>query len=132
MSMTDPVADMLTRIRNGLMAEKKSVTMPGSKYKYAISKVLLDEGYISSAELKSEDNGKSTLTIDLKYFSGKPVIEMIKKGSRPGLRVYKGTKEIPEVWGGLGTVILSTSKGVMTDKQARAINEGGEVICYVA
>jgi len=132
MSMADPVADMLTRIRNGLMAEKKSVTMPGSKYKYAISKVLLDEGYISSAELKSEDNGKSTLTINLKYFSGKPVIEMIKKGSRPGLRVYKGTKEIPEVWGGLGTVILSTSKGVMTDKQARAINEGGEVICYVA
>jgi len=132
MSMTDPVADMLTRIRNGLMAEKKSVTMPGSKYKYAISKVLLDEGYISSAELKSEDNGKSTLTIDLKYFSGKPVIEMIKKGSRPGLWVYKGTKEITEVCGGLGTVILSTSKGVMTDKQARAINEGGEVICYVA
>jgi len=131
MSMTDPVADMLTRIRNGLMAEKKSVTMPGSKYKYAISKVLLDEGYISSAELKSDDNGKSTLTIDLKYFSGKPVIEMIKKGSRPGLRVYKGTKEIPEVWGGLGTVILSTSKGVMTDKEARNENVGGEVLCYV-
>ncbi|MBF0264368.1 MAG: 30S ribosomal protein S8 [Gammaproteobacteria bacterium] len=132
MSMTDPVADMLTRIRNGLMAEKKSVSMPGSKYKYAISKVLLDEGYISSTELKSEDNGKSTLVIDLKYFSGKPVIEMINKGSRPGLRLYKGSSEIPDVWGGLGTVIMSTSKGVMTDKQARAINEGGEVICYIA
>jgi len=132
MSMTDPVADMLTRIRNGLMAEKKAVSMPGSKLKLAIANVLKDEGYITSADLHKDASGKSTLSIELKYYAGRPVIEHLKRASRPGLRLYKASSEIPKVWDGLGTVIVSTSKGVMSDKQARAINEGGEVLCYVA
>ncbi len=132
MSMTDPIADMLTRIRNGLLVEKKSVSMPGSKLKVAIAKVLLDEGYITSSTLTTGENGKTTLKIDLKYYDGKPVIEQIQRASRPGLRLYKGQSEIPQVWNGLGTVIVSTSKGVMSDKQAKKINQGGEVLCYVA
>ncbi len=132
MSMTDPIADMLTRIRNGLMVDKKSVKMPSSKLKVAIANVLLDEGYISSVDAVSGDNGKATLTIQLKYFQGSPVIDELKRISRPGLRKYTGMSSIPTVWDGLGTVILSTSKGVMTDKKARELNQGGEVLCYVA
>ncbi len=132
MSMTDPIADMLTRIRNGIMAEKQSVTMPSSKIKTAIAKVLEDEGYISSYEVIDKGNGKADLTITLKYFNGESVIEMLSRVSRPGLRKYAGVDEIPMVWDGLGTVIISTSKGVMTDKQARKLNQGGEILCYVA
>lgn len=130
--MTDPIADMLTRIRNGLMAEKKSVHMPSSKIKTAIIKVLEDEGYISSYQVIKHADGKSDIQIDLKYYNGKPVIEELKRVSRPGLRKYTSVNELPEIWGGLGTVIISTSKGVMTDKQAKKINQGGEVLCYVA
>lgn len=132
MSMTDPIADMLTRVRNGLMAEKKSVSMPNSKTKKAIADVLVNEGYISSAEVKQEEDGKATLTIGLKYYEGKSVIEELKRASRPGLRLYKGKNDIPQVWNGMGTVVVSTSKGIMSDKQAKKINQGGEVLCYVA
>ncbi|MFK5894142.1 MAG: 30S ribosomal protein S8 [Pseudomonadota bacterium] len=131
MSMTDPIADMLTRIRNGLMVDKKSVTMPSSKVKTAIANVLLDEGYIQSVDV-AETDGKASLTIGLKYFDGAPVIDEIKRVSRPGLRKYSGMSNIPSIWSGLGTVIVSTSKGVMTDKNARKINQGGEILCYVA
>lgn len=132
MSMSDPIADMLTRIRNGLMAEKKSVSIPGSRVKAAIAKVLEEEGYITSAELVKGEKGKSTLEIELKYYDGKPVIEQIQRASKPGLRLYKGATGIPTVWDGLGITIVSTSKGIMSDKAAKEINQGGEVLCYVA
>jgi small subunit ribosomal protein S8 len=129
--MSDPVADMLTRIRNGQAAKKVAVRMPSSKIKQAIATVLREEGYISSFSVESE-NGKPVISIDLKYFEGRPVIENIKRISRPGLRVYKGKDELPSVRGGLGIAIISTSTGVMTDRAARAAGQGGEVIAFVA
>ena len=131
MSMSDPVADMLTRIRNGQMAGHSKVNMPSSKLKVALAKVLTAEGYISTFSIK-EDEGKTELSVDLKYFDGKPVIDMIKRVSRPGLRVYKNKDELPNVIGGLGIAVISTSKGIMTDRDARQAGVGGEVICYVA
>lgn len=130
MSMSDPISDMLARIRNGQMARKAQVSMPSSKLKVAIARVLKEEGYINDYQV-AEEGGKSTLTIDLKYYNGKPVIEQIERVSRPGLRIYKGKEELPQVRGGLGIAIVSTSKGVMTDRAARAAGEGGEVICVV-
>jgi small subunit ribosomal protein S8 len=131
MSMTDPIADMLTRIRNGLSANKAEVTMPLSKVKVSIAQVLKDEGYIT--DFASGDiDGKPALTVTLKYYQGKPVIEKIKRVSRPGLRVYKGKDELPKVLGGLGVAIISTSAGVMTDRAARKGGHGGEVICAVS
>jgi small subunit ribosomal protein S8 len=131
MSMTDPVADLLTRIRNGQSARKASVTLASSKLKASIVKVLKDEGYIADYQVASE-GGKPLLTVDLKYFEGRPVIDRLERVSRPGLRVYRGKDELPKVLGGMGTVIVSTPRGVMTDKAARAIGQGGEVICIVA
>jgi small subunit ribosomal protein S8 len=131
MSMTDPVADLLTRIRNGQTAGKASVTVASSKLKTSILKVLKDEGYIADFNIAAE-TGKPVLTIDLKYYEGRPVIDRIERVSRPGLRIYRGTDEFPRVLGGMGTVIVSTPKGVMTDKAARAIGQGGEVLCIVA
>ncbi|MFH4354228.1 MAG: 30S ribosomal protein S8 [Neisseriaceae bacterium] len=130
MSMHDPVSDMLTRIRNGQMAGKPSVAMPSSKLKCSIAKVLKAEGYIEGFTLSGEL--KPILEIELKYYSGKPVIEVLKRVSRPGLRVYRGVKELPSVMNGLGVAIVSTSKGVMTDRQARASQVGGELLCIVA
>ena len=131
MSMSDPIADMLTRVRNGQSADKASVQMPSSRGKVAIAKVLKDEGYITGYSV--DDNGnKPLLNIDLKYYQGKPVIEEIKRVSRPGLRIYKSNDELPKIQNGLGIAIISTSKGVMTDSQARAANQGGEVICTVS
>jgi small subunit ribosomal protein S8 len=130
MSMSDPIADMLTRIRNGQAVGKSAVTMPGTKVKSAIATVLKDEGYISNFSV-AEVDGKSELKVELKYFQGKPVMEMIKRVSRPGLRIYKGRDELPKVRGGLGIAIISTSKGVMTDRAARAAGHGGEVIALV-
>jgi len=130
MSMTDPVADMLTRIRNGQAAGKKSVSLPCSKLKLAIAKVLKNEGYI--AEYITEKCGNHIeIVVQLKYFNGVPVIEKVKRVSKPGLRVYKSKSELPNVLGGLGIAIVSTSNGVMTDRAARAIGYGGEVICTV-
>jgi len=131
MSMSDPIADMLTRIRNGQQVGKSAVSMPSSKQKAAVAKLLLDEGYITAFNV-SDEQGKSTLNIDLKYFQGEPVIELIQRVSRPGLRIYKGSKELPKVRGGLGVAIISTSKGVMTDKSARQQGQGGEVLAFVA
>jgi len=131
MSMSDPIADMLTRIRNGQMAGQSRVVMPSSKVKASVAKVLNEEGYIASFSI-NDNNGKSELSVDLKYFEGKPVIETIKRVSRPGLRVYKNKDELPKVIGGLGIAVISTSKGIMTDRQARTAGIGGEVICYVA
>ena len=131
MSMTDPVADLLTRIRNGQSARKQNVTMGASKLKAAILRVLQDEGYIAGYSLADED-GKPQLTVDLKYFEGRPVIDRLERVSRPGLRIYRGKEELPRVLGGMGTVIVSTPRGVMTDRAARAIGQGGEVICIVA
>lgn len=131
MSMSDPIADMLTRIRNGQAANKSSVRMPASKKKSAIAKVLKDEGFIIDfAEV--EMDGKPAIEVALKYFQGAPVIDFIKRVSRPGLRIYKGRDELPRVRGGLGIAIVSTSKGVMTDREARKQGHGGEVIAYVA
>ena len=131
MSMTDPIADMLTRIRNAQMAEKVAVAMPSSKLKVAIAGVLKDEGYID--EFAVRDNaGKAELHIALKYYAGRPVIERIERISKPGLRVYKGKDDLPRVMNGLGVAIVSTPKGVMTDRRARAANMGGEVLCVVA
>jgi len=130
MSMTDPIADMLTRIRNAQTAAKIQVSMPASKVKLAIAEVLKREGYIGDF-VTSELDGKSALTIALKYFKGKPVIETIKRVSRPGLRVFKGKDELPKVLGGLGIAIVSTSCGIMSDRAARAVGHGGEVICLV-
>lgn len=131
MSMSDPIADMLTRIRNAQVVEKASVVMPSSKLKVAIAKVLKDEGYIDEFAV-TEQGGKSTLTIGLKYYAGRPVIERLERVSKPGLRVYKGRNEIPQVMNGLGVAIISTPQGLMTDRRARATGVGGEVICYVA
>jgi small subunit ribosomal protein S8 len=130
MSMSDPIADMLTRIRNALAANKVNVSMPSSKVKVAIAKVLQEEGYILSYAVS--DGTKPVLTIDLKYFKGKPVIELIKRASRPGLRQYKSANNIPTVWDGLGVSIVSTSKGIMTNTAAKNLGQGGEVLCYVA
>ena len=131
MSMTDPIADLLTRIRNGQTARKPEVSMASSKLKTAIARVLKEEGYIGDVRLESAGQ-KTTLTIALKYFDGRPVIDRIERVSRPGLRIYRGKDELPKVLGGLGTVIVSTPQGVMTDKQARSIGQGGEVLCIVA
>lgn len=131
MSMSDPIADMLTRIRNAQGVQKASVVMPSSKLKVAIAKVLKDEGYIDDYAVQ-EDGGKAQLTIGLKYYAGRPVIERIERVSKPGLRVYKGRAEIPQVMNGLGVAIISTPKGLMTDRKARATGVGGEVLCYVA
>jgi small subunit ribosomal protein S8 len=131
MSMTDPVADMLTRIRNAQMAEKLSVSMPSSKLKVAIARVLKDEGYIDDFAIR-ENGAKPELDIALKYYAGHPVIERIERVSKPGLRVYKGKDDLPRVMNGLGVAIVSTPKGVMTDRRARAGNMGGEVLCIVA
>jgi small subunit ribosomal protein S8 len=131
MSMTDPIADLLTRIRNGQSAHKTSVSLASSKLKQAIVKVLKDEGYIADFSVHS-DQGKPELRIELKYYEGRPVIDRIERVSRPGLRIYRGKDEIPRVLGGMGTVIVSTPKGVMTDKAAQAIGQGGEVLCIVA
>ena len=128
--MTDPIADLLTRIRNAHHAEKVSLTMPGSKIKSAIAKVLQDEGYIEGYEASVEE-GKPSLTIKLKYYEGAPVIEQIQRVSKPGLRVYTNAEELPKVNGGLGIAIISTSKGIMTDRAARAAGVGGEVLCNV-
>lgn len=130
MSMTDPIADMLTRIRNGQSAGKKSVVQPSSKMKVSIAKVLKEEGYITDYSTETVGN-HTELTIVLKYYKGAPVIETIKRVSRPGLRIYKSRDELPKVLGGLGIAIVSTSNGVMTDRAARAIGHGGEVICTV-
>jgi small subunit ribosomal protein S8 len=131
MSMSDPIADMLTRIRNAQVVQKTSVDMPSSKVKVAIAAVLKDEGYIDDFAVTTE-GGKSELKIGLKYYVGRPVIERIERVSRPGLRVYKGKSDIPQVMNGLGVAIVSTPKGVMTDRKARATGVGGEVLCYVA
>ena len=131
MSMTDPIADMLTRIRNGQMAEKLGVSMPSSKLKEAIAKVLLDEGYIENYAVR-KDGAKAELDIELKYYAGRPVIERLERVSRPGLRIYRGNQDLPKVMNGLGIAIVSTPKGVMTDRKARSVNVGGEVICIVA
>lgn len=131
MSMSDPLADMLTRIRNGQAAGKVRVTMPLSKQKLAVAKVLLDEGYIRDA-FEEEIAGKPQLTVVLKYFEGRPVIGLLQRVSRPGLRVYRGKNDLPRVQGGLGISIISTSQGVMTDRAARREGHGGEVLCVVA
>ena len=129
--MTDPIADLLTRIRNGQAANKVEVSMPSSSVKCAIAKVLKDEGYITDFSTAAED-GKPVLTITLKYYEGRPVIEMIQRSSRPGLRLYKGKDDLPSIQNGLGVAIISTSRGVMSDRQARAAGEGGEVLCVVS
>jgi small subunit ribosomal protein S8 len=129
--MTDPIADMLTRIRNGQQAAKQAVSMPASQLKSAIAGVLKDEGFITDFTT-AEADGKVVLTVTLKYHDGKPVIDMIQRASRPGLRVYKGKDELPRVQNGLGVAIISTSRGVMSDRQARAAGEGGEVLCVVS
>ncbi len=131
MSMSDPIADMLTRIRNAQQVDKVSVAMPSSKLKAAIAQVLKDEGYIGDFQVKAE-GGKAQLEISLKYYAGRPVIERIERVSRPGLRVYKGRHNIPQVMNGLGVAIVTTPQGVMTDRKARASGIGGEVLCYVA
>ena len=131
MSMTDPIADLLTRIRNAQLARKTEVQVSSSKLKTALVKVLKDEGYVAGFQI-SKDGAKATLSIELKYFDGRPVIDRLERVSRPGLRIYRSKNELPKIQGGLGTAIVSTPKGVMTDKQARAIGQGGEVLCIVA
>ena len=131
MSMSDPISDVLTRIRNAQMAEKATVSMPSSKIKAAIAGVLKDEGYIESFRVGGEAS-KPVLEIELKYYAGRPVIEKMERVSRPGLRAYKGRTDLPSVMNGLGVAIISTSKGVMTDRKARATGVGGEVLCVVA
>ncbi|NND54076.1 MAG: 30S ribosomal protein S8 [Gammaproteobacteria bacterium] len=132
MSMTDPIADMLTRIRNGQNVLLETVSMPASTLKEAVARVLQDEGYINGFSVADGDNNKKVLTVELKYFEGKPVIEKIQKISKPGLRIYKGKNELPKVMGGLGVAIVSTSEGVMSDRSARSKGFGGEVLCIVA
>jgi small subunit ribosomal protein S8 len=131
MSMTDPIADFLTRIRNGQAAGKSEVSMPSSKIKLAIAQVLKDQGYIDQFEV-SKDGGKSSLRLGLKYYQGRPVIDRIERVSKPGLRVYRGKDELPAILGGLGVAIISTSRGVMTDREARAAGHGGEVLCIIS
>ncbi|MDP3280606.1 MAG: 30S ribosomal protein S8 [Nitrosomonas sp.] len=130
MSMSDPIADMLTRIRNAQLAKKQSVRMPSSNIKLSIADVLKGEGYINDFSVVS-DNNKSTLEISLKYYSGYPVIEQIKRISKPGLRIYKSSKNLPDIMSGLGIAIVSTSKGVMTERKARVEGIGGELLCTV-
>ena len=131
MTMMDPVADMLTRIRNAQQAEKQLVTMPASKLKSAIAQVLKDEGYIDGFVVREAD-GRAALEISLKYYAGRPVIEKIERVSRPGLRIYRPKDQLPKVMNGLGVAIVSTSRGVMTDRKARGLGVGGEVLCIVA
>jgi small subunit ribosomal protein S8 len=131
MSMTDPIADFLTRIRNGQHATKTEVAMPSSRIKLALAKVLKDEGYIDDFAV-APDGSKSTLTVRLKYYQGRPVIDRLERVSRPGLRVYKAKDELPRVLGGMGVAIISTSRGVMSDREARAAGHGGEVLCIVS
>ena len=131
MSMSDPIADMLTRIRNAQKATKKQVAMPASKLKRAVAEVLRKEGYIADHQIGGDDK-KPQLIVTLKYFEGRPVIESIKRVSRPGLRVFRGKDELPSVQGGLGIAIVSTSRGVMSDRAARELGQGGEVLCFVA
>ncbi|MGI9291974.1 MAG: 30S ribosomal protein S8 [Gammaproteobacteria bacterium] len=132
MSMTDPIADMLTRIRNGQNVALETVSMPSSKLKEAIARVLEEEGYINGFEVAEKPGNKRELTVNLKYYDGKPVIEKIQKVSKPGLRIYNGKDDLPKVMGGLGVAIVSTSEGVMSDRSARAKGFGGEVLCIVA
>jgi small subunit ribosomal protein S8 len=129
--MTDPIADMLTRIRNAQQANKTDVSMPSSKLKISIANVLEEEGYIQGSSV-TENDGKPTLTLKLKYFEGQPVIADISRVSRPGLRVYRSAKTLPKVIGGLGIAVISTSKGVMADRKARSMGQGGEVLCAVS
>jgi small subunit ribosomal protein S8 len=129
--MTDPIADFLTRIRNGQRSGKPEVGMPASRIKLALAKVLKEEGYIEDFAVV-EDAGKSTLTVRLKYYQGRPVIDRLERVSRPGLRVYKGKDDLPRILGGMGVAIISTSRGVMTDREARAGGHGGEVLCIVS
>lgn len=131
MSMTDPVSDLLTRVRNAQRANKATVSMPASKLKVAILNVLKEEGYIGNFE-SSENGGKPVVSVTLKYYQGAPVIETIKRVSRPSLRIYRGKDELPSVNGGLGTAIISTSRGVMSDREARKSGHGGEVLCFVS
>ena len=130
MSMSDPIADMLTRIRNAQATEKVSVVVPASKVKRAIAQVLKDEGYIEDFAVR-DNEGKAVIEIGLKYYAGEPVIEKLERVSRPGLRIYKGREDIPQVMNGLGVAIVSTSRGVMTDRRARETGVGGEVLCIV-
>ena len=132
MSMSDPIADMLTRIRNAQAIGLESVRMPSSTKKAAIAKVLQEEGYLSEVEVSEQEGSKRELTIGLRYFEGRPVIDELRRVSRPGLRIYKGKDELPDVLGGLGVAIISTSEGVMTDRAARTKGIGGEVICVVS
>lgn len=131
MSMTDPIADLLTRIRNGQQARKSEVATSSSKLKQAVLRVLKEEGYIADFRVDSEGQ-KHQIIIGLKYYEGRPVIDRLERVSRPGLRIYRGKDELPKILGGMGTVIISTPKGVMTDRQARSIGQGGEVLCIVA
>jgi small subunit ribosomal protein S8 len=131
MSMTDPIADFLTRIRNGQRSGKPEVGMPASRMKLALAKVLKEEGYIEDFGVADAD-GKSTLTLRLKYYQGRPVIDRLERVSRPGLRVYKGKDDLPRILGGMGVAIISTSRGLMTDREARAAGHGGEVLCIVS
>ncbi|QYZ65829.1 MAG: 30S ribosomal protein S8 [Gammaproteobacteria bacterium (ex Lamellibrachia satsuma)] len=131
MSMSDPIADLLTRVRNGQSANKTSVRLPASKQKIAIANLLKDEGYVQDVKV-DESASKPTMVVDLRYFEGRPVIDLIKRVSRPGLRIYKGCGDLPKVRNGLGIAIISTSKGIMTDRAARATGQGGEVIAVVA
>ena len=131
MSMTDPIADFLTRIRNGQRSGKTEVSMPGSRIKLALAKVLKDEGYIDDYAVSGED-GRPTLTVRLRYYQGRPVIDRLERVSRPGLRVYRGKDELPKILGGMGVAIISTSNGVMSDRDARAGGHGGEVLCIVS
>ena len=132
MSMTDPIADMLTRIRNAQSAAKVQVNMPSSKVKAAIAQVLCDEGYITNFAVANTEPGKAQLTVTLKYFEGRAVIERIERVSKPGRRVFRGKDELPKVLDGLGVAIISTPKGMMSDRAARAAGHGGEIICFVA
>ncbi len=132
MTMTDPIADMLTRIRNAHKISASIASIPHSKIKECIASVLLEEGYIRGFSIEKSENNKSNLNIELKYFDGKPVIEKLDRVSRPGLRIYKQTSEIPRIMGGLGVAIVSTSSGVMSDRKAREIGQGGEVLCVVS
>ncbi len=131
MSMSDPIADMLTRIRNGLSAQKREVEMPASIKKQAILDVIRDEGYINGYELGKDENNLPVIKVELKYYQGRPVIEQLVRVSKPGRRIYKNVADLPSVEGGLGVAIVSTSKGVMTEKQARKAGAGGEIVCTV-
>ena len=132
MSMQDPIADMLTRIRNAQAAGHDCVTMPGSRMKESIARVLQSEGYVEGYEATGEPGPECTLRIDLRYVQGKPVIRRLERASRPGLRVYRGAGDLPRVMGGLGVAIISTSRGVMSDRESRAAGQGGEVLCIVS